>query len=302
MQRGKARRFFSGFFVLFTVCYVWFSLLKDERKLPKDEIFWANWHFKSGWRPDTFSISSQNDPQFNQQLGSDLWDAVGRNYLKHFFSWKERSTKVSDDAQPYKKSENTQSYKHLKPSNIYDYTESGKCPTTNAFRTFHMPSGETDRFLSHFLKPLANGLTSARKVCKCLLSFFKKVASGFASTCRSKSVKGHGLSQVFTPSQELRRVTCECWQSQMFKILAPDLQWTRQWSGPRCLLGVASTLPALTHFSKRSLRPNSHKTRTRNASKWDLLLSMGVFTLVASNIKGKTFQFVCAWCGASCVN
>ena len=36
------------------------------------------------------------------------------------------------------------------------------------------------------------------------------------------------------------------------------------------------------------IRPNSHRTRTRKASKWDLLLSMGVFTLLASNIKGKT--------------
>ncbi len=57
-----------------------------------------------------------------------------------------------------------------------------------------------------FFKPLANGLTSACKVCKCLLSFLKKGASGFASTGRSKSAKGHG--QVFTcksgvASQEL---------------------------------------------------------------------------------------------------
>ncbi len=43
----------------------------------------------------------------------------------------------------------------------------------------------------------------------------------------------------------------------------------------------------------QALGPNSHKTCTRNASKWDLLLSMGVFTLLASNIKGKMFQFAC---------
>ena len=34
-----------------------------------------------------------------------------------------------------------------------------------------------------------------------------------------------------------------------------------------------------------AFRPNSHRTRTRNASKWDLLSSMGVFTLHTSNIK-----------------
>ena len=37
-------------------------------------------------------------------------------------------------------------------------------------------------------------------------------------------------------------------------------------------------------------------------SKWDLLLSMGVFILLTSNIKGKTFQFVPTWRRASCVN
>ena len=38
-----------------------------------------------------------------------------------------------------------------------------------------------------------------------------------------------------------------------------------------------------------------------NASKWGLL-SMGVFTLLESNIKGKTFQFACASHRASCLN
>ena len=47
-------------------------------------------------------------------------------------------------------------------------------------------------------------------------------------------------------------------------------------------------------FYSYSFRPNSHRTRMHNASKWDLLLSMGVFTLVPSNIKGKMFQFACA--------
>ncbi len=50
--------------------------------------------------------------------------------------------------------------------------------------------------------------------------------------------------------------------------------------------------------SSSELRPNSHRRRMRNTSKWDLLL----FTLLASNIKGKTFQFACASHCASCVN
>ncbi len=44
------------------------------------------------------------------------------------------------------------------------------------------------------------------------------------------------------------------------------------------------------------LRPHSHRTRTRNASKWDL----GAFTLHASNIKGVAFEFALRL--ASCVN
>ena len=45
-----------------------------------------------------------------------------------------------------------------------------------------------------------------------------------------------------------------------------------------------------------------HSQRIRNASKWDLLLSMGVFTLLASNIKGFAFKFACVSRPASCVN
>ena len=45
-----------------------------------------------------------------------------------------------------------------------------------------------------------------------------------------------------------------------------------------------------------SLRPNSHRTRTHNASKLDLLLSVGVFTQLASNTKGKMNQFACVRC------
>ncbi len=52
--------------------------------------------------------------------------------------------------------------------------------------------------------------------------------------------------------------------------------------------------------SRDGLWPHSH--RTRNASKWDLLLSMGVFTLHASNIKGFAFRFACGSHPTSCVN
>ncbi len=48
------------------------------------------------------------------------------------------------------------------------------------------------RAWGQFLKRLVNRLKSARKVWECLLSFFKKVASGFASIRRSKSAKGAG--------------------------------------------------------------------------------------------------------------
>ncbi len=41
-----------------------------------------------------------------------------------------------------------------------------------------------------------------------------------------------------------------------------------------------------TALFTQNVGPNSHRTRMRNASKWDLLLSMGVFTQLASNIKG----------------
>ncbi len=51
-----------------------------------------------------------------------------------------------------------------------------------------------------------------------------------------------------------------------------------------------------------SFGPNPHRTPTRNASKWHLLMWMGVFTLHASNIKGKTFRFACVSHRASCVD
>ncbi len=43
-------------------------------------------------------------------------------------------------------------------------------------------------------------------------------------------------------------------------------------------------------FLSHPLRPHPH--RTRNASKWDLLMWIGVSTLHASNIKGFAFEFV----------
>ncbi len=54
-----------------------------------------------------------------------------------------------------------------------------------------------------------------------------------------------------------------------------------------------------------AFRPNPHRTRDAtqcDASKWDLLMWMGVSTLHVSNIKGKTFQFVRALRPASCVD
>ena len=56
------------------------------------------------------------------------------------------------------------------------------------------------------------------------------------------------------------------------------------------------------HVFVQGFRPNSHRTRDATRSKWDLLSSVGVFTLHASNIKGKMFQFACASRHASCVN
>ncbi len=45
--------------------------------------------------------------------------------------------------------------------------------------------------------------------------------------------------------------------------------------------------PRVAQRVPESVNGNSHRMRTRNASKWDLLLSMGVFTLLVSNIKEK---------------
>ena len=53
---------------------------------------------------------------------------------------------------------------------------------------------------------------------------------------------------------------------------------------------------------RKGLIHTGRVTRQCNARKWDLLLSMGVFTLLTSNIKRKTFQFGCASRRASCVN
>ena len=39
-------------------------------------------------------------------------------------------------------------------------------------------------------------------------------------------------------------------------------------------------------WCEKAFRPHPHRTRTRNARKWDLLMWMGVSTLHVSNIKG----------------
>ena len=59
-----------------------------------------------------------------------------------------------------------------------------------------------------------------------------------------------------------------------------------------------------THPTDRwqRVRPNPHRTRNATQRKWNLLMWMGVSTLHASNIKGKTFQFACASRRASCVD
>ena len=49
-----------------------------------------------------------------------------------------------------------------------------------------------------------------------------------------------------------------------------------------------------------SFGPHPHRTRTSNASKWNLLMQMGVFTQQANNIKGFGFEFARAhplWIG-----
>ena len=66
--------------------------------------------------------------------------------------------------------------------------------------------------------------------------------------------------------------------------------------------GLSGVPSILVSFSQTFVRLNSHRTRMGNTSKWDLLMWMGVFTLLASNIKGKTFQSACASRRASCVN
>ena len=73
------------------------------------------------------------------------------------------------------------------------------------------------------------------------------------------------------------------------------------------LISLALTIHGIRNRGRFTfLRPDSHRTRnaTRNATqaKWDLLSSMGVFTLHASNIKGFAFQFASASRPVSCVN
>ncbi len=58
----------------------------------------------------------------------------------------------------------------------------------------------------------------------------------------------------------------------------------------------------LTPATKAPFTQDVRRHVPRDASKWDLLFSMGVFTLHASNIKGFAVEFACASRPASCVN
>ncbi len=80
-----------------------------------------------------------------------------------------------------------------------------------------------EEFRGQFLKPLANGLTSARNVSKCLLSFLKKLWVVLQVLTGQNLWRVDDPQQVFTGKSGVvkGRVTCECLQSQMFKKLAP---------------------------------------------------------------------------------
>ncbi len=61
-------------------------------------------------------------------------------------------------------------------------------------------------------------------------------------------------------------------------------------------LSVATNRTArFLHLVRPGLRPTSHTTRAPNASKWDLLLSMGVFTLHASSPTRTTGHVAVNW-------
>ncbi len=87
---------------------------------------------------------------------------------------------------------------------------------------FLLSCGHHGQCSGQFLKPLANGLTSAfwvslKKLWVVLEYWQVKICKG--------SMTLHKFSLA---SQELRRVTCECSQSLMFKKLAPGLMFGRE--------------------------------------------------------------------------
>ncbi len=81
----------------------------------------------------------------------------------------------------------------------------------------------------------------------------------------------------------------EIWRHHHLARSLRDNQLCRNWTG----FVPADEAP----FTQDAQHDAQH-----NAGKWDLLSSMGVFTLHASNIKGFAFQFACASRSASCVN
>ena len=103
-----------------------------------------------------------------------------------------------------------------------------------------------------------------------------------------------------------REWECPHWEQATSKELPTNLRARPVWIGPHAAEYLegrlsTSTMTQCCSISSRAaknatstqmlfcLRPNSHRTRDATRSKWDLLSSMGVFTLHASKIKGKTF-------------
>ena len=77
----------------------------------------------------------------------------------------------------------------------------------------------------------------------------------------------------------------------LFPVARVSAQWTQ------ISVISLSRLSGVRAFGQQKYRSkltqDARRNAQRNASKWDLL-SMGVFTLLASNMKEKTFQFACA--------
>ncbi len=91
-----------------------------------------------------------------------------------------------------------------------------------------------------FLNDLRMDFTSARKNwlvkgLRVLSQFLKKVASGFVSTGRSKSMKAPGLFASFhLQVQKLWRVACECLQIQCWRNWPWTFLWSRRATSPTC--------------------------------------------------------------------